>query len=115
MYNVAEVGARLKGLREDKRMSQYELADAIGISRESIARYETGKRGLSVDVLDLYAQYFEKSADYFLYGEKKENSLTVSFDIDIIVRMLGKVPEEMQDMVYSMVMGMLEKIVCNTM
>ena len=68
MYNVEEVGARLKGLREDKRMSQYELAEAIGISRESIARYETGKRGITVEVLDIYSDYFNVSVEYIMYG-----------------------------------------------
>lgn len=75
MYNVEEVGARLKGLREDKRMSQYELAEAIGISRESIARYETGKRGITVEVLDIYSDYFNVSVEYIMYGTDENKKM----------------------------------------
>ena len=109
MYNVAEVGARLKGLREDKGMSQYELADAIGISRESIARYETGKRGITVEVLDIYSDYFNVSVEYIMYGTDEKR--TINRELQQLMIMLGNVPEGQQELVYVMMKGMLEKIV----
>lgn len=109
MYNVEEVGARLKKLREHQRMSQYELADAIGISRESIARYETGKRGITVEVLDIYSDYFNVSVEYIMYGTDEKR--TINKELQQLMIMLGNVPEEHKELVYVMMKGMLEKIV----
>jgi transcriptional regulator with XRE-family HTH domain len=39
----------LKFLREQKHMSQKELADALGVQPTSISRYERGVRKLSVE------------------------------------------------------------------
>lgn len=38
------VGDRLRELREGAGLSQAELADAVGVSRETIARWETNQR-----------------------------------------------------------------------
>lgn len=100
MYNVEEVGARLKGLREDKRMSQYELADAIGISRESIARYETGKRGITVEVLDIYSNYFNVSVEYIMYGT--DENIKMDGELQKIVMMIGEVPDELRNAIETM-------------
>lgn len=37
-----EFGARLRQFRKDKRMTQQELADALGVSNKSISRWESG-------------------------------------------------------------------------
>lgn len=100
MYNVEEVGARLKGLREDKGMSQYELADAIGISRESIARYETGKRGITVEVLDIYSNYFNVSVEYIMYGTDEKR--TINRELQQLMIMLGNVPYELRNAIETM-------------
>lgn len=44
-----DFGSRLKRLREAKRMTQEQLADATGILRSSIARYETRDMGITVE------------------------------------------------------------------
>lgn len=45
------IGNRIKELR-DKKFSQEELAKAIGVSRASIANYESGKQAIYIS--DLY-------------------------------------------------------------
>ena len=61
---------RLKELRARDRITQEQLAKAIGIERSSIGKYE-GKQGIipSVDVLKALADYFGVTIDYLLGRE----------------------------------------------
>ena len=42
------MGERIKELRKVKGLTQQEFADRLGISRNNIATYETGKAGLVI-------------------------------------------------------------------
>lgn len=69
---------RLKDLREDKDMTQNELALLLKTTQPQVYRYEAGKRDLPLDKLVMLCRYFNVSADYFLglpdnmpYGHSK--------------------------------------------
>lgn len=49
----------LKKFREQKHMSQKQLADALGVQPTSISRYERGARQLSVDKAKKIADVLE--------------------------------------------------------
>lgn len=57
-YDIVESGKRIKEMRKKAGMTQEELADAIGMTREALARIETGKNGTSVDGIINFAHYF---------------------------------------------------------
>ena len=57
---------RIKGLREDKDMSQGELCKLLNIGQQTLSQYETNKRKLPIDILKQYAIIFKVSADYIL-------------------------------------------------
>lgn len=57
---------RIVELREAAGETQQELADAIGITRQSLSRYEIAARTVNVDVLGALAQHFHVSTDYLL-------------------------------------------------
>lgn len=61
---------RLKELREEKGLSQTQLADEIEISRGSISFYENGERTPDIEVFDRICEYFDVSYDYMLKGKK---------------------------------------------
>lgn len=42
MPDKMEVGARIKALRTNSGMTQEELANTLGISRQAVCNYETG-------------------------------------------------------------------------
>lgn len=50
-YDIVESGKRIKEMRKKAGMTQEELADAIGMTREALARIETGKMVLRLMVL----------------------------------------------------------------
>lgn len=60
------VSKRIVELREEKGETQQELANAIGITRQTLSRYEIAARTVNVDVLAALAQHFKVSADYLL-------------------------------------------------
>lgn len=57
---------RIRDLREDKDISQAEIAKAINISQRSYSYYETGKRMISPEILSAIALYHNVSVDYLL-------------------------------------------------
>lgn len=67
MKNVTNniTGERIKELREEKGMTQDELARELHISREALANFET-RRGIAEDRLQDIADYFNTTVDYLL-------------------------------------------------
>lgn len=66
MEFMDKVSKRIVELREAKGETQQELADAIGITRQSLSRYEIATRTINVDVLGALAQHFNVTTDYLL-------------------------------------------------
>ena len=56
----------LKGLREEKMLSQKELAEELGLGYSTIGMYENGSRMPKYDILDHLADYFNVDMDYLL-------------------------------------------------
>ena len=57
---------RLRELRNDQGISQYKLADALGLSRGLLSNYEQGTREPDYNTLLLLANYYDVSLDYLL-------------------------------------------------
>ena len=57
---------RLKELRKARGISQVKLAMDLGMSQNTISRYETGERQAGYDELIRIADYFNVSIDYLL-------------------------------------------------
>ncbi len=57
---------RIKNLREDKDMSQREIAVLLGMKQPQYFRYEQGYRDLPTDILIRLAEIFDVSTDYIL-------------------------------------------------
>lgn len=59
-------GERLKTLREERELSQRELAEVIGISKGAVYYYESDGRAPDIVTLEKLSDYFGVSADYLL-------------------------------------------------
>ena len=62
-------GETLKNLRECKGITQKELGKLLGVSRATIAGYETKSHQPDYEKLEVLSHYFEVSIDYLLTGE----------------------------------------------
>lgn len=56
----------LRGLREDKDMTQQDMADLLKIGRTMYRRYETGETEIPIRHLKTICMHFGVSADYLL-------------------------------------------------
>ena len=61
---------RLKTLRKEKKLTQKELAEQIGISQKSYSHWETGKNEPSLENLIKLADLLEVSIDW-LFGREQ--------------------------------------------
>ena len=60
---------KLKMLREERKLSQYELANKMGCSRGLISNYEQGVRRPDHDRLRDFSKFFDVSIDFLLGNE----------------------------------------------
>ena len=57
---------RIRDLREDRDLTQKELAEYLHIKQNTYSQYENGHRQLPLDMLILLAKYYKTSTDYIL-------------------------------------------------
>ena len=60
------VGERIRTLRKANDMTQKEFAECIGVSRSTLAGYETGKIEPSLNVIFKMVNEFDINPNYFL-------------------------------------------------
>lgn len=69
---------RLRDLREDKDLSQTEIANVIKTSQSYYAQYESGKRAIPFDRIIELANYYNVSIDYIAGRTNDKKGLTRS-------------------------------------
>ncbi|MBQ9861899.1 MAG: helix-turn-helix transcriptional regulator [Clostridia bacterium] len=57
---------RIRFLREDKNMSQKQLASILGMSQTGYSKYETGENDVPTTILLKLADFYGTSVDYIL-------------------------------------------------
>jgi len=78
---------RLKELRKEKNMTQVQLAEALGVSKGTIAMWEIGKREPNFETLDRLSDIFDKRIDYILgYSNDASSPQFTEEDIDQLGR-----------------------------
>lgn len=60
---------RLRELRQNKGLSQSQLADALNISKSAISMYELGKREPDLETLEGIADFFNVDINYLIGKE----------------------------------------------
>ncbi|MDO4730591.1 MAG: helix-turn-helix transcriptional regulator [Clostridia bacterium] len=78
---------RLKELRKDKNMTQVQLAEALGVSKGTVAMWEIGKREPNFETLNRLSDIFDKRIDYILgYSNDASSPRFTEEDIDQLGR-----------------------------
>ncbi len=74
----------LKALRENAGVSQKQLAEAIGVSQQSINKYENHKIEPDIGTMIKIADYFESSVDYLIghSSVRRRIAETANFELD---------------------------------
>lgn len=62
------VGDRIQSLRKSKGMSQEELADKVGVSRQAVSKWESEQATPDLEKVVIMSELFEVTTDYLLKG-----------------------------------------------
>ena len=66
--NEAKVGERIAALRTERKMTQAELAEKLGVSDKAVSKWELGGCYPDVTMFPLIADIFGVSVDYLMRG-----------------------------------------------
>ena len=69
------IGENIRKLRHAQGLTQPEFAERIGVSRNSLSRYENGSSPISTDIIDRICQAFQVSYREIVGEEKMINPL----------------------------------------
>lgn len=100
------IAENIRQRRKALKMSQDELADAIGSNRVTISRYETGAYYPSVEALRKLASALNTTTTE-LFGDKKPPYvMPKSVEARIVSSGMDKLPKEQREMILNMVCAM---------
>jgi transcriptional regulator with XRE-family HTH domain len=71
---MASLEERLRLLREKRGLKQKEVAARLGLSPNTLSRYETGERVPDYKTLVQLAEFYQVTADYLLTGKMGSDS-----------------------------------------
>lgn len=83
---------RLIELRNERNLSQTQVAASLGISRQAYGHYETGKREPDNDTLIKLASLFDVTTDYLLGLDSNLSPLSTPLTAGAKIRVFGRVP-----------------------
>lgn len=80
------VSVDIRALRRSEKLTQQELAEALGVSRNSIVRYENGESAISTRLIDKICNKFNVS--FFDIVREKELSVSDKYDLNMKIEVL---------------------------
>ena len=98
-YKFSKYGNRMKMIREEHHIKQGQLADKIGISRQSMSNYESGKHSPDVDAVVKMANCYGCTTDYLLGLTEHSNDnkqAEFSAEFSALAEILCKLPEALR-------------------
>lgn len=95
------IGKKLKELRVSRKLRQYEVAEAVGVSRAMISNLEAGRRSLTLETLKAFADYYKISLEYFeLAGFSETDEVTDLLERTRKIFESGSVSMELKEELY---------------
>ena len=82
---------RIKNLRQSRELNQVQLAEKLGVKKQSISNWENDNIMPSIDMLIRIANFFHVSTDYLLGRDMQEPSAPQMLDIT------GLTPRQIED------------------
>ena len=70
-----KVADRIQNLRKIKGISQEQLAEAIGVSRQAVSKWESEQSTPDLEKIVLMSNFFDVTTDYLLKGIEPTNEI----------------------------------------
>jgi transcriptional regulator with XRE-family HTH domain len=66
--SIMNIADRIQNLRKTKGISQEELADKVGVTRQAVSKWESEQSTPDIEKIIIMSDYFEVTTDYLLKG-----------------------------------------------
>ena len=104
------VGFKIKKLREEKKLSQPELADILKISQSDLSKIENGRtKKIDFQLMDKVCKEFDVEFDYFIEEKQtnnvKKNEGTIAYSVGTI----NHFPENIIDQIKNLIIESKQK------
>lgn len=73
--------SRIKYLRQSRELNQVQLAERLGVKKQSISNWENDNIMPSIDMLIRIADFFHVSTDYLLGRDEQDASAPLMLDV----------------------------------
>lgn len=90
MYNKEILSKRIKELRQEKNLTQRQLAEKANTTATSISAYEKGQKTPSIEVLCNIANALETSVDWLCGNTESKGNYTTLDAIRILAQINGQ-------------------------
>ncbi len=92
------LGENLRILRNKEKITQEQLAEALGVSPQAVSRWENEAAFPDISVLPIIANYFNVSVDYLLGADTahKQREIDKVIEVDKKLRSEGKTRESVE-------------------
>jgi len=108
---MKHIGSTIKILREEKGMTQQQIADLTNMYRSNYSKVEKGERDLSLEAVNSVAKYFGMTIDQLVnFDGNMPNEVTVE-DKSLMeqVKLIAELEEDERNMVFKMIDTFLTK------
>lgn len=108
---MKHIGKTIKAIREEKGLTQQQVAELVTMHRSNYSKVESGDRDLSIDAINKVAKYFGMTIDELVnFNGKIPNEVTVE-DKSLMeqVKLIAELEPEEKTMVFKMIDTFLTK------
>jgi transcriptional regulator with XRE-family HTH domain len=103
------LGARIAASRQDSGMTQVQLAQTMGVSQQTIASWEVGRRGVPVSNLPLLARTLGLSVETLIGEKAAPTKRGPTPKMQQQIERLSRLPQAKQRVVMEMLEGFLNQ------
>ena len=89
---MRDIGKNIKSLREEKKLSQDQLAEKLFVTRQTVSNYETGRSRPDVEMLQKIAEVLDTDVNTVIYGVEESpeqrlerKKLVIAFLITLVL------------------------------
>lgn len=108
VISYRDIGARVRTLRQERDLTQTELAKILGTTQTAVSEIERGNRGLTVQQLVKLSRALKTSPDGILGEENGHQPRPKSAKILRRLHRVEQLPEPQQDAVLKIIDGVIK-------
>lgn len=108
---MKHIGKTIKSIREEKGLTQQQIAELVNMHRSNYSKVESGERDLSIDAINKIAKYFNITIDELVNfdGNLPQEINIEDKTIMEKVKLINELEPEEKNMVFKMIDTFLTK------